>query len=302
MPSRVSAHRFSGASTTSAPHGPVVVALGDEGVERVLAGVPAGSVAAVVTQGDRVDQGHVGPDPAGDRGGDLGDLQRVGQPGPLVVTGVDHDLGLAGQPAERGRVHDPVPVPLEAGALGVRFLGPARFPRASARGWPRAAGVRLPTPPAAHRATTGPGPTQRVRGRVRPHQTGVGVTVHGPRPTAAPGGEMLLRIRRPDDAGSATGDPELGVGQLEVDRPGVVQPVLGQGHLRCAANPVARAAIPARRSGTARPGRAVASAASRSAKLEIRPSARRRSPPTGKPLKYQAMCLRISASPCTSSL
>ena len=31
-------------------------------------------------------------------------------------------------------------------------------------------------------------------------------------------------------------------------------------------------------------------------------SARRSSPPTGKPLKYQAMCLRRSAQPCGSSL
>ena len=46
----------------------------------------------------------------------------MGQPGALVIAGIDDDLGLAGQPAECGRVHDPVPITFEAGALAVGFL------------------------------------------------------------------------------------------------------------------------------------------------------------------------------------
>ena len=108
----------------------------------------AGSVAAVVAQGDGIGERDVDPRRAGDRRGDLGDLQRVGQPGPLVVGGVDHDLGLAGQPAEGGGVHDPVPVPLEAGALLVRLLRPARWPAPSA-GWRPDAASPAPAPPEA---------------------------------------------------------------------------------------------------------------------------------------------------------
>ena len=91
---------------------------------------------------------------AGDRGGDLGDLEGVGQPGALVVGRVDHDLGLAGQPAEGGGVHDPVAVALEAGALVVGLLGYGPVP--GARGEGRARPQLLPLPLLAYLAVDQP--------------------------------------------------------------------------------------------------------------------------------------------------
>ena len=207
MPSRVSAQRLSGAQHHVGAPRAVVVALGDEGVERVLTGVAARAVTAVVAEGDGVGQGDVDPDAAGDRGGDLGDLQGVGQPGALVVGGVDHHLGLAGQPAEGGGVHDPVPVALEAGPLGVRLLGPARFPAPSARVAPGRSVLALPLLaqlPADHRP--GPGTGARV---------GVGAD-HGRRPDAGHGLRPTAAARAAIDRPSATRDAQLGVGQVEV--------------------------------------------------------------------------------------
>ena len=103
---------------------PVLEAAGDEGVEGILARVPAGPVAAVMAEGDRIGERDIDSGRPGDRGRHLSDLERVGQSGPLVVGRIDHDLGLAGQSAERGRVHDPVAVALEAGPFVVRLLGP----------------------------------------------------------------------------------------------------------------------------------------------------------------------------------
>ena len=88
------------AATTSAPHDGVVEAAVDVGGEGVLAGVAARAVAAVVAEGDGLGEGHVEPAGPGDAGGHLGDLEGVGQPGPLVVVGEDEDLGLAGQAPE----------------------------------------------------------------------------------------------------------------------------------------------------------------------------------------------------------
>ena len=86
----------------------VVEALGQIGIQSVLAGVAARSVPAVVAEGDGLGQGHVEPARPGHRRRHLGHLEGVGQPGPLVVGGVDEDLGLAGQAAERGGVQDAV--------------------------------------------------------------------------------------------------------------------------------------------------------------------------------------------------
>ena len=54
----------------------------------------------------------------------LGHLEGVGQSGALMVRREDEDLRLAGQPAERGRVKDPIPVALEACPPGIGVLRP----------------------------------------------------------------------------------------------------------------------------------------------------------------------------------
>ncbi len=124
IPSSVSAHRLSEASDTPRPPRRVVEALGDVGVEGVLAGVAARAVTAVVAEGDGLGEGHVQPAGAGHPGGHLGHLEGVGEPGPLVVLGEDEHLGLAGQPPEGRRVQDAVPVALEARPPRVGLLGP----------------------------------------------------------------------------------------------------------------------------------------------------------------------------------
>ena len=61
-------------------------------------------------------------------------------------------------------------------------------------------------------------------------------------------------------------------------------------------SPGARA-DPRRRPGTARSGSSSASSSASSSRLSTMPSRRRISGPTGKPLRYQAMCLRMSRMP-----
>ena len=77
----------------------------------------------------------VQPARRGDARGDLRHLERVGQPGALVVLGEHEHLRLARQPPERrGAVQDPVPVPLEARADRVGLLRRrARCPAPRAR-------------------------------------------------------------------------------------------------------------------------------------------------------------------------
>ena len=64
--------------------------------------------------------------------GDLRDLERVGEPGALVVLGKDETWRLACKPPEGGGVQDAVTVALEAGAVGVGLFGDSpgcRLPR-----------------------------------------------------------------------------------------------------------------------------------------------------------------------------
>ena len=116
----------------------VVPAARHVGLQRVLAEVAERRVADVVAQGDRLGQRLVQAQRAGQRPGDLGDLQRVGQPGDEVVAvGVEEDLRLVLQPAERLGVQDPVAVALERRPQGVLGLGPHPAPggrRAGRRG------------------------------------------------------------------------------------------------------------------------------------------------------------------------
>ena len=57
-------------------------------------------MAAVVAKGDGLGQGQIQATGPGDGQGHLGDLQGVGQPGPLVIVGKHEHLGLAGRAAE----------------------------------------------------------------------------------------------------------------------------------------------------------------------------------------------------------
>ena len=113
----------------------VVEAAVDVGGERVLAGMAARAVAAVVPEGDGLGQGHVQPAGPGDPGGHLGDLECVGQPGPLVVVGEDEDLGLAGQAPERAARAGSGP----GRARSTSATGPAPRPGPGSRPWARVA-------------------------------------------------------------------------------------------------------------------------------------------------------------------
>ena len=118
-----------------APHGMVVAAV-DVWRQCVFAGVPTWAVTAVVTEGDRLGQGHVEPEGASDRGGDLGNLEGVGQPGALMVVGEDEHLGLAGQAPEGAGVQDAVAIAFEARAPCVGSLVDGTFARARRPEWP----------------------------------------------------------------------------------------------------------------------------------------------------------------------
>ncbi len=92
-------------------------------VECRLACVPERRVPEVVAEPDRLDEVLVQPERAGDAARDARRLERVRHPGAEVVAaGVDEDLRLALQPAERLRVDDPVAVALERRPQPARFL------------------------------------------------------------------------------------------------------------------------------------------------------------------------------------
>ena len=92
-------------------------------VEGVLSGVTERGVPDVVTQADGLGQGLVQAERNRHRASDLGDLERVGEPGDeMVVAGVDEHLGLASQPPEGVGVDDAVAVPFECGTERVGLL------------------------------------------------------------------------------------------------------------------------------------------------------------------------------------
>ena len=112
-------------------------ALAQSRVECLLARMPEGRMAEVVPQPDRLGQVLVEPEGAGDGAGDPAGLQRVGQPGSVVVAlRRDEDLGLVLEPPEGLRVDDPVAVALERRADGTVGLlnGTARRVRAGRLG------------------------------------------------------------------------------------------------------------------------------------------------------------------------
>ena len=103
-------------------------------VQDVLAVVPERRVAQVVRQARGVGDVRVAAQPPAEVPGDLGHLQRVGEPGPQEVVATEGagsgsfarqpgasacgvHLGLGGQPPERGRMQHAGPVVLVCGAL-----------------------------------------------------------------------------------------------------------------------------------------------------------------------------------------
>ena len=151
------------------PPGRMVEPAGQVGVERVLAGVAARAVTAVVPEGDGLGQGDVQPAGPGDGGGHLRHLERMGEARALVVLGEDEDLRLAGQPAKGGGVEDPVAIALEAGTPRVGLLGDGPI-----AGPARAGGAREPAAsPRARVAPSGPaGPARPPGGSDRPRVAG----------------------------------------------------------------------------------------------------------------------------------
>ena len=95
--------------------------------------MPAGTVAAVVRQRDRLGERDVEAQGTGDRRGHLRHLERMGQAGALVVVGEHEDLRLPGEAPEGAGVQDPVAVALEAGAERVGRLVVTAAARAPAR-------------------------------------------------------------------------------------------------------------------------------------------------------------------------
>ena len=86
-------------------------------VEGVLARMAEGRMAEVVGERQRLGQVLVEAEGAGERPGDLADLDGVGQPGAeMVALVIDEDLRLVLEPPEGGGMDDPVPVALELAA------------------------------------------------------------------------------------------------------------------------------------------------------------------------------------------
>ena len=82
--------------------------------EHVLAGMAEGRMAKVVREGQGLGQILIEPERARKRTGDLAHLDGMGQARPKMIAFViDEDLRLVLEPAERGRMDDPVPVALE---------------------------------------------------------------------------------------------------------------------------------------------------------------------------------------------
>ena len=105
-------------------------------VERALAGMAERRMAEVMGERERFGEVFVEPERAGERAGDLGDFERMGEAGAEMIALVeDKDLGLVREPAECGAMDDSVTVAAERVAGGRRRLrmepaaAPARLGR-----------------------------------------------------------------------------------------------------------------------------------------------------------------------------
>ena len=104
--------------------------LAQAAVERLLADMPERRVPEVVAEPDRLDQVLVQPQRARDGPRDLRDLERMRQPGAVMIAGrSDEHLRLVLQAPERLAVDDPVAVALKRGPQAAVGLGPQRAGR-----------------------------------------------------------------------------------------------------------------------------------------------------------------------------
>src|SRR4029077_1725795 len=89
----------------------------ETGVERALAGMAERRMAEVVGQRQRLGQIFIDAERAGQRPRHLGDFERMGEPGAVVVALVEHEhLRLVLEASERGRMDDAVAVAAEGAA------------------------------------------------------------------------------------------------------------------------------------------------------------------------------------------
>ena len=105
-------------------------------IERALAGVTEGRMAEIVGERERLGQILIEPERSGKRARDLGNLERVRQPGAEVVALMkDEDLGLVREAPECGRMDDAVAVAAEGVARCAHRLRmkPAAAPAGSGR-------------------------------------------------------------------------------------------------------------------------------------------------------------------------
>jgi hypothetical protein len=106
---------------------------GEALIERALAGVAERRMPEVVGERQRLGQILVEPERAGERAGDLLDLERMGEAGAEMVALVEHeDLRLVGEPAEGRGVNDAVAIAPEWVAGWARRL-PIEAPTAAPR-------------------------------------------------------------------------------------------------------------------------------------------------------------------------
>ena len=102
-------------------------------IELALAGMAERRVAEIMGERQGFGQVLVEPERPGDGAGDLGDLDRMGESGAVMIALViDEDLGLVLEPAEGGGMDDAVAVALEGGAR--RASGSGREPAAALAG------------------------------------------------------------------------------------------------------------------------------------------------------------------------
>jgi hypothetical protein len=97
---------------------------GEAGIQGPLARMAERRVAEVVGERQGLGKILVQAQRAGERAGDLGDFQGMGEARPVVVALVEHEyLGLVLEPAKRRRVDDPVAIAPEIAAGAARRLG-----------------------------------------------------------------------------------------------------------------------------------------------------------------------------------